>query len=70
MEKFNKVMMTIYWAILAVVSVATVLYCTTEKVRTWLNRHVVVPYVRGCEHVAEEINDMYYGYDESESEEE
>lgn len=70
MEKFNKVMMTIYWAIFAVVSVATVLYCAVGKVRTWLNRHVVVPYVLGCNKVAEEINDMYYGYDESESEEE
>lgn len=69
MEKFNKVMWAIYWAMFIVVSVATALYCTVGKVRTWINRHVVMPYVTGCEKLGEEISDMYYGYDESETEE-
>ena len=69
MEKFNKVMWAIYWAMFIVVSVATALYCTVVKVRTWINRHVVMPYVAGCEKLGEEISDMYYGYDEPESEE-
>ena len=54
MEKFNKVMWAIYWAMFIVVSVATVLYCTVEKARSWLNRHVVMPYVKGCEKLGEE----------------
>lgn len=70
MEKFNKVMWVIYWAMFIVVSVATVLYCTVEKARSWLNRHVVIPYVKGCEKLGEEIEDMYYGCDETETEEE
>lgn len=70
MEKFNKVMWVIYWAMFIVGTVGMALYCAVEKVRNWINRHIVVPYVRGCEKVAEQINDMYYGYDESESEEE
>lgn len=69
MEKFNKVMWVIYWAMFIVVSVATVLYCTVEKARSWLNKHVVVPYVKECEKISEELTDIYYGSDESESEE-
>ena len=70
MEKFNKVMMTIYWAMFIVVSSVTVLYCTVEKARSWLNRHVVKPYMAGCERLGAEIlADMYDG-GESESEEE
>lgn len=68
MEKFNKVMWVIYWAMFIVISVATVLYCTIEKVRTWLNRHVVLPYAWGCEHFAEEITHMWYE-EETKSEE-
>ena len=60
MDKFNKVMWVIYWAMFIGVSVATVLYCTVEKARGWLNRHVVVPYARGCERFVEEINNMWY----------
>lgn len=68
MDNFNKVMWVIYWAMFIVVSVTTALYCTVGKVRTWLNRHVVMPYVLGCNRVAEEVSNMYYDY-ETESEE-
>ena len=68
MEKFTKVMWAIYWAMFIVVSTATVLYCTVGKVRTWLNRHVVMPYVKGCEKLGEEINNMWYE-EETKSEE-
>ena len=63
MEKFNKVMMAIYWAMLIVVSVVTVLYCTVEKARNWLNLHVMKPYIRGCEKLAEDIENIYYSED-------
>lgn len=69
MEKFNKVMWAVYWMMFIVVSVATVLYCTVGKVRNWINRHIVVPYVKECGKIGEEISDMYYGY-ETETEEE
>lgn len=68
MEKFNKVMWAIYWAMFIVVSAVTVLYCTVEKARSWINLHVVRPYVKGCEKIGAEILADMYDY-ETESEE-
>ena len=61
MKKFNAAMWTIYWAIFAITTVGVALYVTVDRVRTWINKHIVVPYVKGCEQIAEEIQDMYYG---------
>ncbi len=69
MEKFNKVMWMIYWMMFIVITVGMALYCAVDRVRNWINKHIVMPYVKGCEKVAEEVSDMYYGCDESEDEE-
>ena len=63
MKKFNTVMWAIYWVIFAITMTATVLYMTVDKVRTWINSHVMVPYVKACEDLAGEIEDMYYSED-------
>lgn len=69
MDKFNKVMQVIYWAMFIVVGAVTVLYCTVEKARSWLNRHVVKPYMAGCERLGAEILAELYDVEGSESEE-
>lgn len=69
MDRNNKIMWAIYWAMFIVVSVATVLYCAVEKVRDWINLHVVFPYVRGCERLEEKYVD-WCEKEESESDEE
>ena len=61
MDKFNKVMWVIYWAIFAITTIGMALYVTVDRVRTWINKHVMAPYVKGCVKIAEEIEDMYYG---------
>ena len=61
MKKFNTVMWTVYWVIFAITTIGMALYMTVDRVRTWINKHVMVPYVKGCEKIAEEIEDMYYG---------
>ena len=60
MEKFNKIMMTVYGLISVLMIVGMYLYISVDKVRAFINRHVMVPYVKACEKIGEEIEDMWY----------
>ena len=58
MKKFNNIMWCVYWAMFAIVTIGTVLYVTVDKARTWINKRIVVPYVKTCEKIGEEIGNM------------